>query len=234
MKKFDEFITYRDFGFDDVPFGDPRDKNKHQFLSVGSPAQLDTSGLLDIKFGNPVKQDFPPNGGEINFINNFNFTDPKFDLPKPIKPIFKNATAVKTSKIRITGVVKDAKTGETLPGASVSSKNNKYSGTTTDFDGKFSIMAHPNETMLVSFLGYTPKTVSASELQGGVMLQNEGLSTDEIIVHAKLDKKPNYLLWGLGTAGVLTLGYILLKPTTSIKKTAPKKRRSKGLDTWCG
>ena len=43
----------------------------------------------------------------------------------------------------ITGTVKDAKTGETLPGANIKVAN-KAVGTTTDFDGNFELKVTDN------------------------------------------------------------------------------------------
>ncbi len=57
----------------------------------------------------------------------------------------------------ITGVVKEAGTGDPLPGVNVTVKGTDI-GASTDFDGKYSIKAEPGQTLVFSFLGY--KTVS--------------------------------------------------------------------------
>ena len=57
----------------------------------------------------------------------------------------------------ITGVVKEAGTGDPLPGVNVTVKGTDI-GASTDFDGKYTIKAEPGQTLVFSFLGY--KTVS--------------------------------------------------------------------------
>ena len=57
----------------------------------------------------------------------------------------------------ITGVVKEAGTGDPLPGVNVTVKGTN-TGASTDFDGKYTIKAEPGQTLVFSFLGY--KTVS--------------------------------------------------------------------------
>jgi len=55
----------------------------------------------------------------------------------------------------ITGVVKDAQTGEPLIGANIVSKQNTSSGTITDFDGTFTYeLASGTTTLVFSYAGY--------------------------------------------------------------------------------
>ena len=55
----------------------------------------------------------------------------------------------------VTGTVKDAKTGETLPGANIKISR-KAVGTTTDFDGNFVLQVtdNPPFTIEISMLGF--------------------------------------------------------------------------------
>jgi len=57
----------------------------------------------------------------------------------------------------ITGVVKEAGTGDPIPGVNVTVKGTDI-GASTDFDGKYTIKAKPGDILVFSFLGY--KTVS--------------------------------------------------------------------------
>ena len=58
------------------------------------------------------------------------------------------------AKVKITGQVFD-ESGEGIPGANVTLKSNPTSGTVTDLDGKFILMASPQKDVLVvSFIGY--------------------------------------------------------------------------------
>ena len=57
-------------------------------------------------------------------------------------------------KLRLPGRSFD-ESGEGIPGANVTLKSNPTSGTVTDLDGKFILMASPQKDVLVvSFIGY--------------------------------------------------------------------------------
>jgi len=78
---------------------------------------------------------------------------------------------------RITGEVKDAETKEALTGATVSVQSGNR-GTVTDPNGAFSLEARPGETLVISYVGYTPKslvlgteTTLSIELQSSTTLQ---------------------------------------------------------------
>ena len=60
--------------------------------------------------------------------------------------------------ITITGTITDAKTSESLPGASVVLKGTTQ-GTISDMDGKYSISATPGATLVISYIGYDTKEV---------------------------------------------------------------------------
>ncbi|MGS0525988.1 carboxypeptidase-like regulatory domain-containing protein [Zobellia nedashkovskayae] len=69
-------------------------------------------------------------------------------------------TTVAFSQGTITGTVIDGELNEPLPGASVVLQGTT-NGTSTDFDGKFQIEITENAgTLLVSYIGYTPKKSS--------------------------------------------------------------------------
>ena len=57
-------------------------------------------------------------------------------------------------KAKISGIITDKKTGETLVGASIVVKGNQYRGTTTDVNGFFSIPGLPNDNILIEFSSY--------------------------------------------------------------------------------
>ncbi|MCH7414117.1 TonB-dependent receptor [Belliella sp. R4-6] len=60
-----------------------------------------------------------------------------------------------SQQIQISGTVKDAETGETLPGVNVFLKG-ETSGTATDIDGSFSLSVPSSRSILIfSFIGYT-------------------------------------------------------------------------------
>lgn len=54
----------------------------------------------------------------------------------------------------VTGVVRDAADGSTIPGVSIVVKGT-FQGTTTDIDGNFRLTVDPNTTLVFSFIGYS-------------------------------------------------------------------------------
>ncbi|MBJ2174159.1 TonB-dependent receptor [Aureibaculum sp. A20] len=80
----------------------------------------------------------------------------------------------------VTGTVLD-ETGTPLPGASVIVKGTS-NGTSTDFDGKFTLNVNNNATTLqVSFIGYVTKEVAVSE-NISVSLEPDASVLDEVVV----------------------------------------------------
>ncbi|MEE9408846.1 MAG: TonB-dependent receptor [Polaribacter sp.] len=87
----------------------------------------------------------------------------------------------------VTGVVKDAATGETLPGANIK-VSRKAVGTTTDFDGLFTLKVtdNPPFTLEISMLGFQTSKVEITKnnQKVDVSLTENATSLDEIVVSA--------------------------------------------------
>ena len=87
----------------------------------------------------------------------------------------------------ITGTVKDAATGETLLGANIK-VTGKALGTTSDFDGKFSLTVNqePPFTIEVSILGFKTATVEITQNKQDITveLQENATALDEVVVSA--------------------------------------------------
>ncbi|NPA36764.1 MAG: TonB-dependent receptor [Chlorobi bacterium] len=82
----------------------------------------------------------------------------------------------------ITGVVTDAKTGETLPGVNVHIKGTTK-GTITDINGKYTIVASDNDILVFSFVGYTTKEIAVgNQTVINVALEGESLGLNEVVV----------------------------------------------------
>ncbi len=85
----------------------------------------------------------------------------------------------------VTGNVSDAQTGEPLIGASVRLDGAK-TGTATDFDGNFSLTVPSGEksTLLVSYVGYKPKSVTIGTDRKNISIKLEASQTtlDELVV----------------------------------------------------
>ena len=98
---------------------------------------------------------------------------------------FSSVTMV--AQTTVTGTVKDAKTGETLPGANIKISR-KAVGTTTDFDGNFvlEVVDKPPFTIEISVLGFhTVKLeITKNNQKVNASLKENATSLDEIVVSA--------------------------------------------------
>ena len=85
-------------------------------------------------------------------------------------------------EINVKGVVKDAATGETLPGVSVVVKGTSV-GTETDFDGMYQLKnVKKGSTLIFSYLGMQTKEVVANKEVINVTLDESAQQLDEIVV----------------------------------------------------
>lgn len=84
--------------------------------------------------------------------------------------------------VTVTGVVKDAATGETLVGANVIEKGTS-NGTVTNMDGSFQLsIQNNNATLVISYIGYQTVEVLASEKALHIMLEEDAELMDEVVV----------------------------------------------------
>ncbi|MFQ3305655.1 MAG: hypothetical protein ACI9K4_000717, partial [Polaribacter sp.] len=84
--------------------------------------------------------------------------------------------------ININGVVKDAESGEVLPGVSILIKGT-VKGTETDFDGNYNLAnVKSGATLVFRYLGYEQKEVLATSEILNVSLEISAEALDEIIV----------------------------------------------------
>ncbi|MCL7762614.1 TonB-dependent receptor [Polaribacter sp. Z014] len=84
--------------------------------------------------------------------------------------------------INVKGVVKDAKTGDPLPGVSILIKGTTV-GIQTDFDGLYSLSkVKKGTTLIFNYLGYGPKEVTVNQQTINVGLEELAESLDEIVV----------------------------------------------------
>ncbi|QTE24174.1 TonB-dependent receptor [Polaribacter cellanae] len=96
-------------------------------------------------------------------------------------------TATVLGQTKLTGKVVD-ETNQPLPGASVMVKGTT-NGTSTDFDGNFTLNANSNSgAIVVSFIGYNNKTVVFSSSKtnlGTIQLTEDADSLDEVVIVGK-------------------------------------------------
>jgi len=97
----------------------------------------------------------------------------------------------------ISGIVSD-NSGLPLPGATVLVKGTT-SGTSSDFDGKYSLSANKGATLIFSFVGYaTQKIVIGSSNIVNVKLQEDASSLDEVVITAlNIRRKPRELAYSV-------------------------------------
>jgi len=82
----------------------------------------------------------------------------------------------------VTGTITEASTGNPLPGANVVVKGTTI-GTTSDFDGNFTINVETFPAVLVfSSVGYTAQEVNVSSAQSLTISMQDGVSLDEIVL----------------------------------------------------
>lgn len=101
-------------------------------------------------------------------------------------------------EITIKGKVTDAQTGDAIPFANVYPKKNPPAGTTTDFDGYYTIkIADVTDSLVVSYIGYIKKTkaIDVTKSENGIIalnfqLASEEKALDEVLVKAGED--PSY------------------------------------------
>ena len=95
--------------------------------------------------------------------------------------LFIGIGTITAQNVQVTGIVKD-NSGEAVIGANVTVKGST-NGTITDLDGKFSVQASPNATLVISFIGYTTQEI---KLQGKtnvtVTLTEDSKALDEVVV----------------------------------------------------
>lgn len=84
--------------------------------------------------------------------------------------------------ITVSGVVRDAETGETIPGATVKAKGSS-AGTQTDIDGAYTLQVDANETLIFSFISYVTQEIAVNnQTQINVELASSTQELDQVVV----------------------------------------------------
>jgi TonB-linked SusC/RagA family outer membrane protein len=101
----------------------------------------------------------------------------------------------------IKGVVSDATTGEPIIGASVSVTGTQR-GTATGIEGDFSLEVNPNETLTITYLGYTPQKVNiGNKTAFDIRLETNDEILDEVIVTGYGVQKKSTLTGSVSSVG---------------------------------
>ena len=81
----------------------------------------------------------------------------------------------------VKGTVKDAATGEPLPGVSVVIKGTSV-GVATDFDGKYELKAENGSVIVFSYIGYKDQEITVRTTALNVLLQEDVEQLDDVVV----------------------------------------------------
>ncbi|WP_117880550.1 SusC/RagA family TonB-linked outer membrane protein [Aureibaculum luteum] len=84
----------------------------------------------------------------------------------------------------VTGTIKDAADGSTLPGVNIIEKGTS-NGVTSDFDGKYSIDVSEGAVLQYSFIGYTPQEITVNnQTVINLSLAQSAEALDEVVITA--------------------------------------------------
>ncbi len=88
------------------------------------------------------------------------------------------------AQVKVTGAVTSGEDGEPMIGATVQVKENRTNGVATDIDGNYSIELQPGQTLMFSYVGYTPveKKVTASGKMDVVMTPSTSMLQEVVAI----------------------------------------------------
>ncbi len=91
-------------------------------------------------------------------------------------------SAPKTAIILVSGVIKDAETGDPLIGVNIKDSKSGL-GTASDLDGRYSVEVEDNSTLLFSYIGYISQTVHVRKrTRIDISLRNDATQLEEVVV----------------------------------------------------
>lgn len=99
--------------------------------------------------------------------------------------------SVNAQKLSLTGVVRDAVSGEPILGANILEKGTT-NGTITNFDGEFSLTLSPNATLVVKYVGYQPQEIQVAGQKNLIIkLQEDAVVLGEVVAIGYATVKKN-------------------------------------------
>ena len=100
--------------------------------------------------------------------------------------------------VQVKGTVKDASTGEELIGVSILVMGTG-TGTTTDYNGNFTLSAPLNVTLKVSYIGYQTQEVTVTDVPSlDIKLSQDSKTLDEVVVVGYTVQKKRDVLGAIG------------------------------------
>lgn len=129
------------------------------------------------------------------------------------------AAAVWAAPVAVDGTVKDAASGEPLPGVSIVCRQTQ-AGTITDPDGHFSIEVEEGQQLVFSYMGFDTKTVTVRKAGSlSVTLSEAAIQMDEVVVVGAAMKKSDLT----GSVGVITEDRLLESPAANLNQALQGK-----------
>ena len=118
---------------------------------------------------------------EHEFLKPINYKSKGVNALSHLKYNEDNPFSSEAIKVTITGVVTD-ENGDPMPGATITIANSTQ-GTVSDIDGNFSIDVAEGETLLISFIGYTTKSILVgNQSQLTIAMELDDTSLEEVVV----------------------------------------------------
>lgn len=125
------------------------------------------------------------------------------------------AISMQAQNITVRGTVLSATDDEPLIGATVMSKVQGANGAATDIDGNFSLIVPEGSDLVVSYVGFKPKTVKASS-QMTIRLDEDSELLDEVVVVGYSTEKKSDLT---GSVSVVKMKDVADTPTGNVMQS---------------
>ena len=122
------------------------------------------------------------------------------------------AMAIKAQDISVNGTVLSASDSEPLIGASVVSSVKGTNGTTTDFDGNFTLVVTKGSSLTISYIGYVTTTVEAAPNMEIKLKENSEVLNEVVIVGYSTEKKSDLT----GSVSVVKMKVVADIPTGNV------------------
>lgn len=115
-----------------------------------------------------------------------------------VNAIEADAVSVVQQTTKLKGVILDAKNGEPIIGANVLVKGTT-NGTITNFDGEYELDAPAGSVLVISYIGYKPVEVKATQGKQTVKLDEDTETLDEVVVVGYTTQKKESLTGAMST-----------------------------------
>ncbi|WP_299799178.1 TonB-dependent receptor [uncultured Maribacter sp.] len=136
-----------------------------------------------------------------------------FGAEKKFTPESKTEIELDNEQLQISGVITD-EDGTPLPGASIIEKGTT-NGTTSDFDGVFTLdLSNSDVILVVSYIGFTTQEVAVQEQTNiTVSLKENAAALDEVVITGYTSERKSDLT---GAVAIVDMGEVVSQPVASV------------------